>query len=264
MSTFLQRYFIIGLLALIGITCVVPVSQAEIKAIPMPADAKLVEFPYDPNDTFVVLTRPKSITDIVLHSEEEVVGFALGDTFQWSTKDTKGHIFIKPLRPNITTSATLVTTERTYQFTLKASPEDGAWYQRVSFIYPQLMVLEKERQASAKRAQDAETARLQSQIASPKLSPENLNFEYSIQGEATFKPVQVFDDGKFTWVRLPKTQEMPAFFLVNEDGSAELVNTHMRGDYVVVQRLCDKLLLKLGKKEITIERKKAGSWSIFG
>lgn len=237
-------------------------AQAEIKPIPMPADARLVEFPYEPNDTFVVMTRPKSITDIVLHPDEEVIGLALGDTFQWQVKEAKGHIFVKPLRPNLSTSVTLVTSARTYQFTLQSSPEDGIWYQRVSFVYPQLLVIERERQATVKRSQDAEVARLDAQVASPRLSPENLNFEYSVSGDATFKPTQVFDDGKFTWVRMPKTQDMPAFFMVAEDGGIELINTHLRGDYVVVQRLVNKLLLKLGKTEVKVERNKAG-WSFF-
>ncbi|MFB0936626.1 MAG: TrbG/VirB9 family P-type conjugative transfer protein [Propionivibrio sp.] len=248
-----------------SLVCALPTAYAEIKPIPMPGDTRLVEFPYEPNDTFVVLTRPKSVTDIVLHPDEEVVGLALGDTFQWQVKDTRGHIFIKPLRPNISTSVTLVTSVRSYQFTLQASPEDGVWYQRVSFTYPQLLVIERERQESFKRAELAEKARLDSQVVTPKLSLENLNFEYTVKGEATFRPTQVFDDGKFTWVRMPKTQDMPAFFMVSEDQGVELINTNLRGDYVVVQRLVDKLLLKLGKTEITIERNgaKKGGWSLF-
>ncbi len=139
-----------GLLAfLAGIACAMSVwttAWADIKPIPMPADSKLVEFPYDPNDTFIVLTRPKAVTDIVLHPDEEIQGLALGDTAQWIVKDTKGHIFIKPIRPNIATTATLVTSARTYQFTLQSSPEDGIFYQRVGFTYPQLVIIGRERQ----------------------------------------------------------------------------------------------------------------------
>lgn len=251
-----------AMLGLAMASAIAPV-HAEIKPIPMPADAKLVEFPYEPNDTFIVLSRPKSVTDIVLHPDEEVVGLALGDNYQWFVKEARGHIFVKPLRPNLSTSATLVTSARTYQFTLQSSPEDGIWYQRVSFVYPQLMVIERERQESVRRSQENEVARLDAQVASPRLSPENLNFDYKIKGEASFRPTQVFDDGKFTWVKLPKTQDMPAFFMVAEDKGVELINTHLRGDYVVVQRLVDRLLLKLGETEVKIERATKSSWSVF-
>jgi len=253
----------------LGVASVAAPAYADIKPIPMPADARLVEFPFDPNDTFIVLSRPKAVTDIALHEDEDIVSLALGDTFQWQVKETKGHLFVKPIRPNISTSATLVTTARTYQFTLQASPEDGQWYQRVSFTYPQLLVIERKRQAAVKRAQDAEiarhdaeAARLKAQVVTPAMSPDSLNFDYVIKGEATFKPTHVFDDGKFTWVRMPKVQDMPAFFMISEDGSVDLINTHLQGDYVVVHRLLDKLLLKLGKTEIKVERNKSG-WSFF-
>ena len=251
---------------LLAIACAIGVwapAYADIKPIPMPADSKLVEFPYDANDTFIVLTRPKAVTDIVLHPDEEVQGFALGDTSQWIVKDTKGHIFIKPIRPNIATTATLVTTARTYQFTLQSSPEDGIFYQRVGFTYPELVIIERERQEAARGAREAERTRLESQLASPRLSPENLNFEYSISGDAPFKPEQAFDDGKFTWLKMPKSQEAPVVFMVNEDGTLELVNTTPKGDYVVVQRLVNKLLLRIGNTDVKVERKGTSGWSLF-
>lgn len=237
-------------------------AHADIKPIPMPTDTKLVDFPFNENDTFIVLTRPRAVTDIALHPDEEIVAMALGDTFQWQVKDTKGHVFVKPLRPNITTPVTLVTTARTYQFSLQSSPEDGVWYQRVSFTYPQLMVQERERQAAARKVVENEQDRLERQVVSRGVSIEKLNWEYRVKGKAAFKPLQVFDDGRFTWVKMPKTQEMPAFFLVNSAGEPELINTHLKGDYVVVQRLVPKLLLKLGEEEITIT-KSTGGFSDF-
>ncbi|WP_341744797.1 TrbG/VirB9 family P-type conjugative transfer protein [Azonexus hydrophilus] len=234
------------------------VAYAEIKPIPMPSDARLVEFAFDPNDTFVVLARPRSVTNIALREGEEIVALALGDTFQWQVKDAPGHLFVKPLRPNITTSATLVTNERTYQFTLQSSPEDGAWYQRVSFNYPDMMVREVARRQAKQNMVDAENTRLERQVVSRGVAIEKLNWDYSVDGKASFKPTQVFDDGRFTWVKMPKTQDMPAFFMVNANGDPELINTHLKGDYVVVQRLVDRLLLKLGEDEVTVRRAKGG------
>ena len=251
-SKLFSKYLIAAGIAIASITC----ATADVKPIPMPSDARLVDFSYDANDTFVVLARPRSITDIVIHPDEEILGLALGDTFQWQVKDTKGHIFVKPLRPNISTSVTLVTTARTYQFTLQSSPEDGAWYQRVSFTYPQLMVIERERKVASQRLVDNENQRLERQIVSPGVAIENLNWDYKISGSASFKPMQAFDDGKFTWIRMPKTQDMPAFFLVSPSGDFELINTHLKGDYVVVQRLVDRLMLKLGDQEVTVSKNK--------
>ena len=68
-------------------------------------------------------------------------------TAQWTVAHSAGHVFVKPVRPDLHTSATLVTSQRVYQLTLRASPENGKWYQRVRWHYPDLLVYQKAEQA---------------------------------------------------------------------------------------------------------------------
>lgn len=231
-------------------------SWAESKAIPMPADTKLVTFPYDANNTYTILTRPRNITDIALHQDEEVVAMALGDTIQWMVVEAPGHVFVKPLHPDIATSGTLVTNKRTYQLSLHSSPEDGKYYQRVTWNYPELLVLRAQQASRVKATIDLERAKIESTIVSPNVSVEKLNFDYEVSGSENWKPSQVFDDGQFTWIRLQKSQDIPAIFSLGKDGKGELVNTNIRGEYIVVQRILPQLLLKLGDKEVTIRNRK--------
>ncbi|MFX7709184.1 TrbG/VirB9 family P-type conjugative transfer protein, partial [Acinetobacter baumannii] len=53
--------------------------------------------------------------------------------------------------------------------------------------------------------------------------PSPKNWSYSVQGSASVTPDAAWDDGKFTYFRFVGTREMPAIFLVNEDGSERLV-----------------------------------------
>lgn len=236
---------------------------AETKAIPMPADTKLVTFPFDANTTYTILARPRNITDITLHQDEEVVAMALGDTVQWMVVEAPGHVFIKPLHPNIATSGTLVTNKRTYQLTLHSSPEDGKFYQRVTWTYPDLLVLRNQQAARVKAAIDIERARIDSTIVSPGVSIEKLNFDYEVEGAEPWKPSQVFDDGQATWIKLNKTQDIPAVFSVGPDGKGELVNMNIRGEYLVIQRVLPKIMLKLGSKEVVVRNKKMPSEGKF-
>ena len=181
---------------------------------------------------------------------------ALGDTAQWMVSDTPGHVFIKPLHPDIVTSGTLVTNKRTYQLSLRSSPEDGKYYQRVSWQYPDLIVLRTQQAARVKETIDTERNRLEATVVSGDVNMENVNFDYDVDGKADWRPSQVFDDGKFTWIRLGKTQDLPAVFSINDDGKAELVNTNIRGEYIVVQRILPRILLKLGKTEVRIVNRK--------
>jgi type IV secretion system protein VirB9 len=240
-------------------------ANAEISAIPMPGDTKLVIFTFDANDTYTVLARPKSVTDISIHPDESIVAMAVGDTSQWIVSKANGHVFIKPVRPDIATTATIVTDRRTYQLTLRASPEDGKFYQRVSWDYPDIVIFQQEQAARSKLASDTERNRLDATVVTPNIALEKLNFDYSIKGDAEFKPQQVFDDGKFTWIRMPATQEMPAVFLKPESGDAELLNYNMRGQFLVIQRLVPRLLLKSGESEIIITNNKLRpSRGLFG
>lgn len=230
----------------------VNVAMADSQVMPMPSDTRLVTFSFDHHDTYTILARPKSVTDIQLSADEEVVAMALGDSVQWMASKAKGHVFIKPLQTDIFTSATIVTNVRTYQLTLRSSPEDGKWYQRVSWDYPDLVVFRQQREEIARRNVEKEEKRLEEQIIAPDISIDKLNFDYKVTGDAEFKPAQVFDDGKFTWIRLPVIQELPAVFMTDKDGKAELINYVTRGQYMMVQRLVPGLLLKIGTQEINI------------
>jgi type IV secretory pathway VirB9-like protein len=50
----------------------------------------------------------------------------------------------------------------------------------------------------------------------------------------------VFDDGVFTYLRLPGNREIPAVFHVAADGQETLTNTRMETDLLVVDRVCPR------------------------
>ena len=258
--------FIKNILAVITLIGISGGAWAESQSISMPGDAKLVVFSYDENNTFTVLAMPGNITDIQLNEGEKVTALAMGDSVQWVTAKTDSHIFIKPTRSNIYTSATLVTDQRTYQLTLRASPDGGKWYQRVSWKYPELIIMkqsEVEAQAKAQKiASDAILAEEKKRQAdsmaitiskAPGNPVESLNFDYTVQGNAEFKPTQILDDGKVTYLKMnKKLQEWPATFIVDENNVTEVINPLRDGDFIKVTRLFKKCVLKLNDKEVII------------
>ena len=215
-----------------------------------PQETRLVQFVYDSNRTYNILTHPNAITDIQLTDGETLTALALGDTVQWIYDQAPQHIFIKPTRENIFTSATIVTNKRSYQLLLRAMPADGNWYQRVTWSYPRLVV-ERKRVIAEKNKEKQRIAGLE---AGPVSSPNQLDFDYTIKGSTEFRPLSVFDDGRFTWLKMPpNSQTTPAVFL-KRNGKLVLVNYTVRGDYIVVQRLAKTLVLKAGKPEVIIRR----------
>lgn len=250
------------------VSALVPVSaQADSQATLLPTDTRLVVFSFDEDNTYQILTRPKYVTNIQLSKDELFVNLMIGDPISWVADKSKfGNIFIRPKFPNTQTSATIVTNKRTYQLILKSSAEDGKWYQRVTWEYPKQLLPDDQDafQAASNESLPAQIptqppvdrANQESKIQHS-VSLENLNFEYEVKGRADFSPVQVFDDGKFTWIKMPsRLQDLPAFFVKNSADEIELVNYTIDGDYVVVQRLAPAVVLKLGKEEVTLINKK--------
>lgn len=251
-----MRSILIYLLLSISLVGYSTGTTAEVNAIPMPGDTKLVVFNYDPNDTYTIFSRPYAVTDIELSADENIIAFALGDTIQWKAEQAENHIFIKPAAPDIFTSATLVTTKRSYQITLRSSPLNGKWYQKVSWTQPSLVSMKKAQAAKG----EAEKLISESEHASERLDDglidfDKLNFGYRITGNSEFKPLQIMDDGRFTWIRMPANiQELPALFAKTPSGELELVNFTVRKDYMIVHRIAQSYILKVGKDEIRIDR----------
>lgn len=199
---------------------------------------------------FQVYAAPGQVTDIVLQEGEQLVGpgpVAAGDTVRWIIGDTvsgtgarrRVHILAKPTRSDIATNLIINTDRRTYHVELRASPR--IYMASVSWIYPQdeLIAL---RQAEAEAARAAPVA--------DGFTLERLNFSYRISGDRPeWRPLRVFDDGQRTLIEFPPDiaqGEMPPFFILGEDGEAELANYRVSGRYIIVDRLFERAELRLG------------------
>jgi type IV secretion system protein VirB9 len=245
--------------------------SAQLDADPLPGDPRLVVFSYDANNSYRVYTRPMASTHIELGNEERVRMLALGDTAGWITAARDNHIFIKPRYPNVSTSGTLITTRRTYQFVFRSTQDGGRWYQRVTFQFPEDLAIEAAdadrlkwmtpdaARSTAMAEADGTSGQAVSQRRSAlAVTPEQLNFNYEIEGSADFRPLNVFDDGVSTYVQLrPGAQDIPAVFrLVNGPRDIELLEYTLKGGSIVIPRVLGAGLLKLGQDEVRFFNRK--------
>lgn len=259
------------------------IAHAELVATPLRGDTRLVQFPYDADNTYLVLAKPKAVTHLQFAEDEAIQSVAAGDTQSWELTPTKNrhHIFVKPKYENLETSVTVLTSKRTYQFVLKSTGDGRKWYQRVNWLYGTDLILEDESVEAA--GQDPVTKQAPPSddqgitVAGPGqqhggqmhragaenpagglpvgLKPTDLKFGYEISGDAPFKPLVAFDNGKFTYLGMPPAmQEMPALFAVIDGSDFALVNYTIEGNYMVAQRLLDVAILKLGKQEVRVVR----------
>lgn len=241
-----------------------PVEAVDVaaKAMPAPKENRIITYNFSPDIIFRILTLPELHTHIQLGVDEGVVELpTIGDSAQWRVTGGPRNLYVKPLRNNLETSMTLITNKRTYQFQLVSGSNNGDVYQKVSFLYPdrdQEVKLRKEAEAGAI---EAEKTRLADQIVASHTDPTSLDFGYAIEGDASFRPSTVYTNGRFTFLVMPNTQDSPAVFLMDEEGNPSLINWQVKGQMIVVERMAQRLLLKLGKAEVRITKNGAPSKS---
>ena len=290
-----------GVLALCSfVWTLAPEAYGEEDPTVVSADARLVTFDYDPERTYLVLTRPKVVTHVQLGDTETVSTVVVGDTANFSVvlSANRHHLLIRPKYEGLTTSVTLITNEREYPLILRSTRQDsGKWYQRVSWTTPALAIEEfEDDQENSPRAKSrdlladgAKKVSLQAKgalmldprrdVMPPNLTPDHepqaleastgsrirldlIRTNYQIVGSADFKPWSVFDDGSKTFIRLPdQFQNFPAVFAWTKE-QTQLVNYSVEQHYIVVQGVHAGLALKLGDAEVKItkETEHASSW----
>ena len=227
----------------------------------MPGDARIGVFPYSRDQIYRVLTAPLKLTTIELEKGEKLIADpAMGDSVQWEIDDDKmNHVFIKPHKADLVNTLHLTTNLREYDFTLIASPAGGMFYQTVRFQYPHAPMT----RVSARDDASLTGGRGGVDSGSISVAPDKLNWDYSVDGRAEFTPETVFDDGHAVWMRMPaKAQERPVPFILDH-GDRVVANFIRRGDFLVLQRLADEIVLRSGKDEVTVTRGRRRLLGVF-
>ena len=76
-------------------------------------------------------------------------------------------------------------------------------------------------------------------------SPENVDYWYC--GNPELKPIAASDNGIETRLTFGARSELPAIFVLNDDGSESLINFSIDQGDVVVQRIARRFTLRRGK-----------------
>jgi type IV secretion system protein VirB9 len=235
---------------LCGFLAVNALAQAETVPMGMRADARIKNVAYNADDVVKVVGHYGYSTDIVFAAYEEIENLAAGDSVAWEIAPVGNHLFVKPRESNAVTNMTVVTNRRTYEFSLDAREakvasraDDSSMFFQVRFRYPddEAALLKAETETHRK---EAESARMQAILDAPAVPR---NWDYWACGKRDLWPTEVYDDGRFTYLRFPNSQELPAVFMTNADGTESLANGGMHGDQYVMQVTTRKIVLRKGQ-----------------
>ena len=218
-----------------------------------PTDPRVRSVDYVADGVITVPVSPGVVTRVVLERGEKIIAAATGvpskcdnDAHQWCVvaDNDANEVWIKPKAGARRNNLELKTDRRDYSFDLEVG---AVTTYRVELRYPQPTGNEKGPAVPS----DAEVVAARLAAAQPQ--PKNTN--YSLEGNqkgADITPKAVFDDGVFTYFKFPGNSELPTIFVIGSDGKEARTNYNMSGDYMVVQRLGRKFVLRLGKSVVSV------------
>ena len=211
---------------------------------PVATDSRIRTYVYGENEVFKLVTEFGYQANIEFGPKEEIETLSIGDAVTWKITPAGNRLFVKAMEENGTTNLTVVTNQRAYQFDLssvKPSAENKDIVYVVRFFYP-----DKDFDGRNRRPESNE-------FESGSLVDASYNFNYSLNGPKEIAPIQVFDDGKFTFFKFAgKNAVVPNFFMVDQDGNEVPMVARDDGEYIVVERVFKQYSLRKGDAVVCV------------
>ena len=227
---------------------------------PGPTDPRIKVVDYDPQQVVRVVGAFRTATQIRFGADETILHVALGDTSGWEVAPETNILFAKPTGPRaptnlIVTTRTAAGETRHYAFELATRGGATRRDSPDTFFVVQFRYPDAERR-SLQAALSAEAYALEQRVLQLKLERGVLegprSLAYELQGSAMIAPSEVTDNGRFTVLRFPGAQPMPAVYAVSPDGSEALVPFDVRGEFLVVHQTAAQLRLRKGREVLCI------------
>jgi type IV secretion system protein VirB9 len=214
-------------------------------------DSRVRQIVYAPDAVVRIQAQRGFATHIALDPHEQIQVVAPGDRDGWQVVANRGDhdVYLKPQLAAHDSNLEIRTDKRSYSFDLVVLPlkakfgNDDEMY-RVTFGYPE------EAKAQAHTETDAE-------LVAQRLGQQPVvrNTRYSMQvmpHSDDIAPTAAWDDGRFTYIRIPNNRRIPAIFRVADDGTESVVDRHMEDDVIVVHEVAKRFVLRLGDEVVGI------------
>lgn len=230
-------------------------------AAPMPASASdaITRYAYEEARVYPIRAGLGIATTIELDASDAVLDYSTGFTGGWDIVRREHLFYIKPKNVDVDTNLLIRTQRRSYIFELQVVATDwrkldearrkGVQY-RVVFDYPD---------EPAEAAVVADDVPLEPPIEPVK--PMHYDYEVSTKTRREWLvPTAVYDDGRFTYIRLPNPGNIPSgnwpsVFARNARHDEDfVVNSNVEADTIVVHGIYPFLVLRHGEETVGLRR----------
>lgn len=245
---FMRHYFLSFLVA--GIVCNVSIGAetrySSNRYEPVAIDSRIKTFIYSENEIYNLKFRIGYNSIIEFSKDEAIETISLGDPYPWKITPLDRRLFMKPVEPGVKTNMTVITNKRVYLFEIESdisANRDSIDVVHVArFFYPSIADRIENPQAlpSNNRLADIRTEKRTND------SIDNINMLYSFAGKSNAStPIEIFDDGKQTYLRFKKGVNYDAIAVSSVKGKKKTkLKLKKTGDFIVLDTVFAILLIE--------------------
>jgi type IV secretion system protein VirB9 len=227
------------------------------------AEQVLTTYAYAADTIYPVRTGLGITTQVELNPNEKILDYSTGFSSGWDLTRRENVFYLKPKNIDVDTNMMVRTATHSYIFELKVvatdwktlaqARRDGVQY-KITFTYPAdtSFALQKAKQ-------------LQSPAQHSELLPDrsyNFNNDSASKSKAApwLVPVNVYDDGRFTYLRMSDLKQFPTgdfpavYMRENERSEDSLVNTTVEGNTIIVHGTYNYLVIRHGNDVVGLHR----------
>lgn len=251
----MKRYRLPALVGALGLALLFPIGDVGAQVVS--------EYEYAPDRIYPVRTALGITTQIELSPHEKILDYSTGFSSGWELTRRDNVFYLKPRNVDVDTNMVVRTERHSYIFELKVVATDwtaleqakqaGAQY-KITFRYP------NDTEFAAEPANKREV-----QMSTVLEKDRAYNFQYDFKArrkQQWLVPVAVYDDGRFTYIRMNETRDIPTgnfpvvFGRERERSEDFVVNTTVEKNTIVVHGVYPYLVIRHGKNVVGLRRNK--------
>jgi type IV secretion system protein VirB9 len=243
------------------------VRNSNIAGIVKPSDYSHAAVVYDYNQDWVyeVYAMPLRVCDICLEPGERALDIPfVSDSERWNLGAGVSlenglnvqHIYVKPAASGQEASLIINTDRRVYRIILRSyiSVHMPLVRWRYHSGLPENYISSQHPNASANLSDGVVSDNPFSGV-DPRFLSFNYRITYALFSKPVWFPELVFDDGSKTYITFPDQvlqKELPSVF----ENRKDVLNYRVMGKLIVIDKLVENITVKIGRKEITITKKR--------
>lgn len=185
-------------------------------------DPRIVVTDYKSDSVYHISISSGNASVVELERDEAIESVVVGDSTNWLVEATASanRIVIKPGASANATNMIVVTTKRTYTFTLNSFGQQDIYILR--FSYPSSNNTDKN--------------------------------SYELKGSDSLFPRLISDNGQITSMYWSKKSNLPAIFIIDENGDEIIANYRSAGDGLIIDGVHERYIFRSGKRKAVAKR----------